>query len=204
MTITIHGRAALVISECQRGIIEPGMGPFAGLVEQVRERGIVPRIAALAAHFRSAGLPVVHLPVQHRADFADVQPNSLLAAMARKQRLVVAGTADAQIVADLAPATGDFVVARSSGLIGFIGTPLDAMLRRMGVSSVVMAGVSTNVAVAGCTMVAADLGYHVIVAEDCIAAADPAAHDLIVREQLRMVARIASASEIVDALASLD
>ena len=202
MTIPIHGRAALVISECQRGIIEPGMGAFTGLVDQACERGIVPRIAGLAAQLRGAGLPVIHLPVEHRADFADVQSNSLLAAMARKHRMVVAGSADAEIVADLAPEPEDFIVARSSGLIGFLGTPLDAMLRRMGVSTVVMTGVSTNVAVAGCTIVAAGLGYHVIVAEDCIAAADPAAHDLIVREQLRMVARIASAAEIAEALVS--
>lgn len=85
---------------------------------------------------------------------------------------------------------------RSSGLIGFLGTPLDAILRRMKISSVVLVGVSTNVAIAGCAMVATDLGYQVIVAEDCIAASDPATHETIVASQLRMVARIASSAEI--------
>lgn len=200
MPIALHGRAALIISECQRGIVEPGMGGFAGLIGQVRDKGILPRIAQLALRFRAADLPVFHLTIAHRPDFADVQPNSMLAAMARKSASLMQGSPAAQIVADLTPAPQDFIVARSSGLIGFHGTGLDATLRRMSIETVVITGVSTNVAVAGCTMAATDLGYHAIIAEDCIAAADPATHDVIVRDQLRMVARIASADDVAQAL----
>lgn len=200
MTVAIHGRAALIISECQRGIIEPGMGGFKDLIDQVEQRRILPRISRLTDRFRESGLPVFHLAIAHRADFADVQPNSLLAAMARKNRLLTSGSPEADIVKELTPAPQDFVVSRSSGLIGFHGTALDVILRRMGIQTVIVAGVSTNVAVAGCTMAATDLGYHVIVAEDCIAAADPATHEVIIRDQLRMIARIASADDVEQAL----
>lgn len=200
MTVTLHGRAALLVSECQNGIVAPGGGGFAGLVDQVARRGILPRIAALAAAFRAAGLPVFHLTIAHRPDFADVKPNSLLAAMARKHRTVVAGTAEAEIVPELAPHAADFVMQRSSGLIGLNGNALDAMLRRMGVETLVLAGVSTNVAVTGCAMAAADLGYHAIVAEDCTAASDPTVHEVIVAHQLRMVARVHAAQDIAAAL----
>lgn len=203
MTVPIHGRAALIISECQRGIVARGMGGFNGLIDQVEQRRILPHIARLADRFREAKLPVCHLLIAHRADFADVQPNSLLAAMARKNRLLISGSAEAEIVKELTPAPQDFVISRSSGLIGFHGTALDVILRRMGIQTVVITGVSTNVAVAGCTMAATDLGYHVIVAEDCIAAADPATHEVIIREQLRMIARIASADDVEHALNAL-
>jgi len=196
MTIALQGRAALVISECQRGIVEPGMGGFDALIAQVRDRAILPRIAGLAQAFRGAALPVFHLTIAHRPDFADVLPNSLIAALARKNRFVVAGTPQADIVAELAPEPSDLVVERSSGMIGFLGTSLDAMLRRMDIRTVVMTGVSTNIAVTGCTMVAADLGYHVVLAEDCIAASDRETHDIIIREQLRMIARVASAADV--------
>jgi len=162
MAISIVGTCAVIINECQRGVIEPSSGGFAALVEQVEKRGIVPRIAALADDFRAAGQPVIHLPIAHRPDFADVQPNSLLAALARKNRFLVAGSTEAEIVDALTPAPGDFVVTRSSGLIGFLGTPLDAMLRRMQVGTVVLAGVSTNVAIAGCAMIATELGRRLI------------------------------------------
>ncbi|ANI79662.1 MULTISPECIES: cysteine hydrolase family protein [Sphingobium] len=200
MAVPLHGRAALIISECQRGIVEQGMGGFAGLIGQVAERGILLKIAHLAGRFRDAGLPIWHLTIAHRPDFADVQPNSLLAVMARKNRLLIAGSPEAQIVGELSPAPQDFVVARSSGLIGLHGTALDAMLRRMRIDTIVITGVSTNVAVAGCAMAGADLGYHVIIAEDCVAAADSGTHEVIMRDQLRMVARIASADDIEQAL----
>lgn len=204
MALSIHGRAALIISECQRGIVEPDMGGFAGLIDQVTQRRILPRIARLADRFRGAGLPICHLAIAHRPDFADVQPNSLLAAMARKNGLLVNGSPEAEIVQELTPAPDDFIVARSSGLVAFHGTALDAILRRMGIATVVIAGVSTNVAVAGCAMAGADLGYHMVIAEDCVAAADPATHEVIVRDQLRMVARVASADDIDQALRQAD
>jgi len=58
LSISIHGRAALIISECQRGIVEPGMGGFSGLISQVEQRRILPRIAQLSELFRQEGLPV--------------------------------------------------------------------------------------------------------------------------------------------------
>lgn len=200
MPVPLHGRTALIISECQRGIVEPGMGGFPGLIAQVHERGILPRIADLATAFRAARLPVFHLTIAHRPDFAEVQPNSMLAAMARKGGTLVTGSPAAQIIPQLAPAPEDFIIERTSGLIGFHGTALDTLLRRLHIGTVVITGVSTNVAVAGCTLAATDLGYHAIVAEDCIAAADPATHDVIVRDQLRMVARIAGAADVAQAL----
>jgi nicotinamidase-related amidase len=200
MALSLPSRSALLISECQRGILDPAFGAFAGLAEQAGSRGIVPRIAVLAAAFRTAGMPVFHLTVAHRPDFADVKANSLLSALARKHGTVLAGSPQAQVVGELAPAPQDFVVERSSGLVGFLGTSLDAILRRMEIGSVVIAGVSTNVAVTGCAIVAADLGYHVVVAEDCTAASDAATHQVIVRDQLRMVARVSGSIEIAAAL----
>jgi nicotinamidase-related amidase len=176
------------------------MGGFAGLIEQVKQRRILPNIARIAQRSREAGLPVIHLTIAHRPDFIDVQPNSLLAVMARKNRLLIAGSPEAEIVKDLTPAPQDLLVARSSGLIGFHGTALDAMLRRMRIETIVIAGVSTNVAVAGCAMAGADLGYHVIIAEDCVAAADPVTHEVIIKDQLRMIAHVASADDVEQAL----
>lgn len=203
MAPDVQRRCALVISECQRGVIEPGMGGYEGLIDQVRQRDIVPRLAQLANVFRATNMPVLHMTVAHRPDFVDVPANTLLTAMARKNRALVSGSAEAEIVADLSPAPQDFVVERSSGLIGFCGTALDAMLRRMRIEAVVIAGVSTNVAVAGCSMVAADLGYDVLIPEDCIAAGDSVTHDVIVKNQLRMIARIMTAAQIASRIRTL-
>lgn len=198
--ITITGRAALIISECQRGVIEPERAIFPGLANEVARRGIVPRIARLAQCFRAVGLPVIHATAAHRADFLDVKPNTLVDALVRKNRAMVAGTPDVAIVPALAPLPQDIVMERSSGMIPFLGTALDPILRRMDVATVVITGVSTNLAVSGSAFAASEMGYHVVIPEDCIAGADPDIHRAIVDGQLRMIARIVDAETVISAL----
>ena len=202
MSLALNGKPALIISECQRGVIEPAMAGFAGLAAEAEARDIVPRIADLARAFRAAGAPVVHAPIAHRPDFADVPPTSLIAALARKHRRMTEGSAEVDFVAALVPEAQDLVVWRSSGMVAFNGTALDAILRRLGVATVVLSGVSTNLAIAGCALTAADLGYQVVIAEDCIAGSDPRSHAVIVEAQLRMIARIATAADVIAALAA--
>lgn len=60
-------------------------------------------------------------------------------------------------------------------------TNLDATLRRMGVETLVLAGVSTNVAIAGNTMTAIDPRYHMAIPEDCIAGADAQTRETLVK-----------------------
>ena len=201
MSITLTGRAALLISEMQRGVIEAG-GTFNALAGQVAERGITPRIADLANAFRAAGLPVIHLPATHRPDFADAPANTLIAALARKHKQMVLGTEAVEFVDELQPVEGDFSIPRTAGMVPFHGTTLDLTLRRMKIETVVLTGVSTNLAIPGAAIAGSDLGYNIVVVEDCIAGSDADTHRVIVENQLRMVARIASANEVKAAIAS--
>lgn len=198
--LTIEGRAALIINECQLGVVDARYSGFRGLADQVAERGILDRIAGLAAAFRAHGLPVFHAPVVHRDDLADIKPNSLINALTLKNGKLKKGSAEAAFVPQLVPQPGDFVLDRPAGLIAFNGTNLDVTLRRLGVATVVLTGVSTNIAMPGNTMAAVDLGYHVIIPEDCTAGADPETHRVIVAEQLRMLARITTADAVIAAL----
>ncbi|CAN5153619.1 cysteine hydrolase [soil metagenome] len=196
----ITGKAALIINEGQRGVIDPEISFLPAIAAQVAERGMIARIAALAAAFRAHDLPVFHTPVIHRTDYRDMKANSLLAAMTLKQRKLTEGTVEADYVAALVPQEGDFEIRRTSGFITMCATQVDAMLRRMDVSTVVLVGVSTNVAIPGNAIVAAELGYHVVVPEDCIAGSDPEVHKTIIENQLRMVARMVTSADWIAAL----
>ena len=198
----LNGKAALIINEMQLGVVDPARATYKGLADQVVKRGIAARIARLAAAFRSAGLPVFHTPVVHRADLADIKPNSLINALTRKSGKMKRGDVDTHYVPELQPEPEDFEIIRPSGLIVICGTQLDAQLRRMNIETVVVTGVSTNIGVAGNVIVAGELGYHVVVPEDCIAGSDPAVHEVIVREQLRMIARIVQSPDLIDAIAA--
>lgn len=196
----IIGKPALLINEGQRGVIDPEVSFLPAIAAQVKERGMIERIAALATAFRSHGLPVFHTPVVHRPDYRDVKANSRLSAMTLKQRTLTEGTVEASYAKTLEPQDGDFEIKRTSGFIAMCATQVDAMLRRMDVSTIVLVGVSTNVAIPGNAIVAAELGYHVVVPEDCIAGSDPEAHKAIIENQLRMIARMVTSADLIAAL----
>jgi nicotinamidase-related amidase len=193
-------RPALIVNECQVGVVDPAHSMFPALANQVVARNIIPRIARLADAFRERGLPVVHTPVLHRPDFADMTANSLIGSLSLKGRTMVKGSPEAAYSPGLEPQAQDFVVERSAGLIAFNATSLDVTLRRLGVQTVVLTGVSANVAMPGNTMAAVDLGYQVVLPEDCIAGSDPETHAVIFREQLRMLATVTTAEEVLAAL----
>src|SRR3954468_7760733 len=141
-------RPALVISECQNGIINPAYEQ-SPLIEQVTERGIVPRIDALAGVFRAAGLPVVHVTIAAPPGFVGFRVNCALAARLAKSGKLVTGTPYAAVHDDLPVHDADIVVERMHGMAPFTGTELDAVLRGHDVDTVVLAGVSTNIALPG-------------------------------------------------------
>jgi nicotinamidase-related amidase len=193
-------KAALLISEMQRGVVDAGMAKFKGLAAEVAAKGVAGHIAALAKAFRARGWPVVHCHVAHRPDFGDVLPNNLITAMALKERAMMAGTAEVEAVPELVPEPGDYVFVRSAGLVPFYDAQIDPTLRRLNVQTIVATGVSTNVALSGLTLGAVDRGYQVIIPDDCAAGASPEAHAQMLDNQLRLLATISTAQDIIAAL----
>ncbi len=193
-------KAALIVNECQVGIIDAKYSMFPELAHQVEKRNVVANIAALIAAFRARKLPVMFTPSFLRPDMADKMTNTLISALALKLGTMKAGSVAARYMPSLEPTDEDFVIQRGSGLITFHGTSLDLTLRRLKVETIVVTGVSTNVAIPGIVMAATDHNYHVVVPEDCIAGSDPATHRTIVQEQLRMLATITTKDEVIAAL----
>ena len=193
-------RAALVVNEMQNAIANPAYigSPLAG---QVAERGIVARINALSAAFRAAGAPVIFCTIAaRRADFEGFAVNCVLAAGIRRKGHLVEGTANAAIHDDLTVEPSDIVCRRSHGMAPFTGTDLDATLRGYGIDTVVLTGVSTNVALPGAATEAVGLGYNVVLAEDCTAGATPESHLMQVTMHLPLLATLTDAASVIAAV----
>ena len=196
-------RPALVLVELQRGVLDPDLAAFGGLAAQAAVRGILARAAELAGRFREVGLPVVHAHVAHRADFAGAALTNPISARAARDGRMVAGTADVEPMAEVAPEPGDHVSTRRSGLGLWVGTCVDVTLRNLGVGTVVLAGVSTNLALFAAAIGAVDRGYRAVVVEDAAAGATAESHDWMVTNALPLVAAVASAGEVAAALAGI-
>jgi nicotinamidase-related amidase len=195
--------AALVISECQRGILDLAASPMPGLAAQAAERGIAGRIAGLASAFRAAGLPVVHCHIAHRPDLAGVRPNSLLGALAIKNRTLIAGSPEALPLPELEPHPGDHVSSRTTGITAFYGTDLDAVLRLRSVETIVLTGVSTDVAIPGLALEAVNRGYYVRIPADCVAGTSARSYEFMMSGLLPVIARVTDAAAVLASLAEL-
>jgi len=155
--------------ELQRGIVGD-LSRIPDLAAAVARAGVIERAASLASAARTAGVRVVHCTAVFRSDLAGTGRNApLLAAMTRDPSHILEGTDGAALVPELGPDPADLVIPRYSGVSPFIGTSLDAVLRNLGVSTVVATGVSLNLAIVGLCIEAVNLGYRVCVATDAVA-----------------------------------
>lgn len=193
-------RAALLVSEVQNAIANPAYFD-SPLAQQAAERGIVARINDLAAAFRAAGAPVIFATIAARtADFTGFRVNCALAAGIRRKGHLVAGTRLAAIHDDLVVEPSDIIASRAHGMAPFTGTALDATLRGLGIDTVVLCGVSTNIALPGAATEAIGLGYNVVLAEDCTAGATPETHQMQVTQHLRLLAAVTDGASVAEAV----
>ena len=132
-----------------------------GVLGSERAKKIVPNIQRLLGYAREKGLPVIyvtdaHLPESDR-EF-DIWPSH-----------AVDGTEGAKIIDALRPDGGDFHVKKRR-YSGFYATGLEALLRELGVDTVVLTGLVTNICIQHTAADAFFRGYRVVVPRDCVEA----------------------------------
>ena len=105
----------------------------------------------------------------------------------------------AELVAELSPEPGDlFITKRQWG--AFYGTELDLQLRRRGIDTILLAGISTTVGVESTARDAYERGYEQVFLEDAMAARNPAEHAHTVRMVFARIGRVRSTAEVLAAL----
>jgi nicotinamidase-related amidase len=189
-------RVALVISECQNGMTNPEYATNKPLVEQVSSRGMIPAIAGLARGLRELGAPIIHVTVEAYPEHRGWASNCVLAGVFRKRPLTT-GSPGVAINPGLTPEPQDMVITRHRGLTSFHGTELEYLLRNLGVETVIMAGVSTNVAVTGSCLEAVNRGFQVVVPEDCTSGATAETHQFMIANIIPLLATVTTSADVL-------
>ena len=171
------------------------------LAEQAEQRSIAPRIDELAAAFRAVGAPVAHCTIVPAADWEGYAVSSPLAGVTKKVGEMREGEPAVDIHPAIVPEPGDIMVPRRTGMTSFHGTQLEDELRSRNVTTVVVVGISTNIAVPGTTLEAVNRGFNAVVVEDCIAGTSDEIHRFVVTNLIPPLATVTSAAEVVAALA---
>lgn len=129
---------------------------------------IVPKIAALIKEARASGVPVIYVNDSHDPDdeeFKQWGPHA------------VAGTPGTDVVKELAPIEGDYVLDKKR-YSAFYGTELNELLMRLGIRHLVITGTVTNICVLVSAIEALMRGYRVTVPADAVHALNEEDHQM--------------------------
>jgi nicotinamidase-related amidase len=194
--LTQPATTAVVTSEIQNGVIGPE-SPLPALAEAAASQGLVPAIARLVTTARKAGVQVVHATAYQRPDLKGVNTNArlFLGVQASSARLLP-GTLAVEVVPEVGVEPDDLVLTRTHGLNPMAGTDLDPILRNLGVTTIVVAGVSVNVAITNLVMDAVNLGYQVVLPRDAVCGLPAAYADALIDNTLRLLATLTTVDEL--------
>ena len=186
---------AIVTQECQGAVVGPNAG-LALLAEEAR-RVALPNIVRLLPAARAAGVRVVHCLVRRRPDGLGANHNAKIFAMGHGQVDIAPGTPGAAVLPELGPEPSDLVLSRWHGVGPMGGTDLDAILRNLGVSTIVVVGVSLNIAIPNVVMDAVNAAYRVIVPRDAVAGIPTEYGEAIITNTLSLLATITTTDELL-------
>ncbi|MER7677608.1 isochorismatase family cysteine hydrolase [Streptomyces sp. NPDC096934] len=191
----------LLTVECQQGVVGPGSA-LPELAEQARSSGALTQVARLVAAAHGSGVQVIHAVAERRPDGRGASRNArLFRAAERLPVRQLPGTAAVQVAAPIEVAEEDLVVRRLHGLSPIAGTDVDALLRNLGCRTLVVTGVSANVAVPNAVFDAVNRGYTVVVPADAIAGVPSDYTPAMVRNTLALVATVTTTDDVLTCLA---
>lgn len=193
------GHTAVVTQECQGAV----MGPDAGLALLAAEarRVALPNIVRLLPAARKAGVHVVHCLVRRRPDGLGSNHNARIFNMSGAGVDIAPGTPGAALLPELGPEATDLTLNRWHGVGPMGGTDLDAVLRNMSVTTIVVVGVSLNIAIPNLVMDAVNKAYRVVVPRDAVAGIPADYGDAVLTNTLSLLATITTTDQLLEAWA---
>jgi ureidoacrylate peracid hydrolase len=177
------GATAVIVVDMQNDFgADGGMFARAGIPIAGIKAVVEPTARVLAAA-RGAGMTVVYLKMEFAGDLSNAGPpespnyikhraldvgDVMTAPDGRESRILIEGSWGAEILPALVPEPGDIIVSKHR-YSGFFETPLDAILRERGITSLVFTGCTTCICVEATLRDAFYRDYRCLVLSDCTA-----------------------------------
>lgn len=191
-------RSAVLALHYQNDVLHPDGKIRVGLTADSPLRaGVIAAAQDLLEQARKRGLPIVHVRVAFRSDYADLLANTPIFRNVARIGAVVEGSWGARFYDSLAPRQDDareFIVTHKR-INGFYDSPLETILRAVGARRLIVAGVATHSVVESTVRHAADMGYDVAVAANACAAGDPDAHAASLAS-MRLIAQVCDVDSV--------
>lgn len=193
-------KTALLLIDLQNDNVHPD-GAFAsfGAADHASEQNLVPHVKQLLDWARHQSMPVIHNRIVSYpgGDFGGT--NAPIFRIIGPESLKL-GSWGADALAGVEEQAGEPVLLRNR-MSSFNGTGLDVLLRNSGVTTVVVAGVWTNMAVEHTVRDAADHGYRAILVTDATSSINADWHEAALNYALTNIAEFQSTAQVTGAAA---
>ncbi len=176
---------ALVLIDLQKGILGNLLSPITG-------EALLARAQALAERFRAGKASVVLVNVAFSADGGD---------MLRQQVDVAPPVPKGGYPAEWSEfppglqQPGDVLITKRQWS-AFYGTELDLQLRRRGIRTIVLGGVSTQIGVESSARQAYEHGYELLIVKDVTSSSVAEGHEMSMKHILPRLARLVHSDDI--------
>jgi nicotinamidase-related amidase len=167
-----------------------------GHVNRDKERytAVIANAARLLSAARAAGAMIAYAKADHRPDRATHAP--IVTDSENRPPLFTGGTPEAEIVPELAPRPGEYLLPKHRWS-AFYGTYLDHALRTRGVDTIILCGGTTEIGVASTAYAARDIGYNLVIAADASTSPKHDVHAQFMREVFPRLARVRTTAQVL-------
>jgi len=136
---------------------------------------MVPRLNSFIARAREAKVPVIFVRAIYDAPYVSASWVEKRSRTRSGQKLCLSDTWGAEFYL-VSPLPGEVVVTKHR-YSAFAGTNLDLVLRSMGIKTLLISGVATNVCVESTARDGYQLDYYIVFMEDCAANTNEQLHE---------------------------
>lgn len=190
--------AVLVVDMQNDNLHADGAFASSGAADHAVQQGVVAHVAAILDAARATGTAVVHNQIVIYPGRPTGGANAPIFRMLGPESLL-RGSWGASAVEGAEP-QGDEIVLERIRMSGFHGTSLDTILRNLGITTVVVTGVWTNMAVEHTVRDAADYGYEAVIVSDATSSINAEWQAAALGFALQNIATQATTAEVIEAL----
>ncbi|HEY0525684.1 MAG TPA: cysteine hydrolase [Stellaceae bacterium] len=175
------GAAAVLAIHYQNEVLDPGGKIKLGVAEDSPRRATVIAAARrMLDDARASKTPIIHVRIAFSADYHEVVATGEMWRRVVSGGVMKEGSWGAEFYPDLGPQPSDVVITHACNN-AFLFSPLEAVLRKIGVGRLTVAGIATNLSVESTVRHASDVGYAVRVVADACSARDDETHHASLR-----------------------
>lgn len=186
-------RTAVICVECQNGVL----GPDSVLPALATDAaGLVGDIRRLLDSAREFGVRVVHATYEGSLGGRPTGTARLWRALGPATADWAPGTSATAVVPELLAAT-DLVIPRHHGLFPTLDSELLPVLKGLGVTTIVLAGVSLNLAITHTAGHATQAGFDLVVPRDAVGGTPSSYADQVLDNTIAVLGRLTSVDELI-------